>query len=40
LQAILSSLILSVREGGDPMTHWNEVLAANGLAVQQAEILA
>lgn len=34
LQVILSSLILSVRVGGDPLEHWNVVLAANGLAVQ------
>lgn len=38
LQAILTSLILSVREGGDPQEHWQSVLAANGLAVQQQEI--
>jgi hypothetical protein len=38
LQAILTSLILSVREGGDPQEHWQSVLTANGLAVQQVEL--
>jgi hypothetical protein len=37
LAAILSGLILSVREGGDPHEHWQETLVANGLIVQQVE---
>lgn len=37
LQAVLSGLILSVREGGDPQEHWQATLAAHGLAVQQSE---
>jgi hypothetical protein len=31
LQALMASLIISVREGGEPLDHWNDVLAANGL---------
>lgn len=38
LQAVLSGLILSVREGGDPQEHWQATLAANGLAVQVVEL--
>lgn len=39
LQAVLSGLILSVREGGDPQEHWQMTLTAHGLTVQQSEPL-
>ena len=37
LQAVISNLIITTQEGGDPQTHWQSTLAANGLAVQQVE---
>jgi len=38
LQSILSNLIITTQEGGDPQTHWQGTLAANGLAVQVSEL--
>ena len=29
--AALAALVISVEEGGDPMSHWTEALEANGL---------
>ena len=37
LQAVISNLIITTQEGGDPQTHWQSTLAANGLVVQQVE---
>lgn len=32
VQALIESLMMSVREGGEPLDHWYAVLAANGLS--------
>lgn len=33
---VVAQVITSVRDGGDPLQHWQEALAANGLSVYQA----
>lgn len=34
---IMAQVVTSVRDGGDPLQHWQEALAANGLSVFQPE---
>lgn len=34
----IAAVITSVREGGVPYEHWQEVLAANGLSVVDSEV--
>ena len=34
----LAALVMSVREGADPLAHWNEALAANNLIRPEVEL--
>jgi hypothetical protein len=38
IDAIRSQLIISLQEGADPLAHFNEVLADNGLATATEEV--
>lgn len=37
VDGVLAQVITSVREGGDPMQHWQEALAEHGLSVYAPE---
>lgn len=37
LQALIANLIISVREGGEPLDHWNDVLTTRGLTAWAEE---
>ena len=39
LEAAMAAVITSTRDGGEPIQHWQDALAANGLSMIQSEAL-